>query len=106
MTDLATLPAVTVAQPNAKPQIPDPWVADLHNDPDEGDCQSTVDFTGHPCTDVATWYVQLEIQSYPVANPRWEGKLCEPCLAGWRDWAEAEPHGVRVVSVTPIVAGS
>ena len=83
----------------------DPWVADLHGGGDENDCQSTIGFDTHPCDGTPRFYVELETLGYSVANPRWEGKLCRPCLAGWVEWEEEEPASVRVISVNPIIAG-
>lgn len=83
-----------------------PWVSDLHSSNDSGECQSTVEFDSHECEGTAQWYVELEMSALAAANPRWEGKLCNGCLAGWREWAQEEPDRVRVVSVHPIVAGS
>ena len=59
-----------------------PWVADLHSESADEGCQSSVAFDDHPCTGSSRWYVQIEIHDYPVANPRWEGKLRDACLAG------------------------
>ena len=83
-----------------------PWVSDLHSSHDSGECQSTVGFDSYECEGTAQWYVELEMSALAAANPRWEGKLCNACLAGWREWAQEEPDRVRVVSVHPIVAGS
>ena len=83
-----------------------PWVSDLHSSNDSGECQSTVEFDSHACEGTPQWYVELEMSALAAANPRWEGKLCNACLAGWREWAQEEPDRVRVVSVHPIVAGS
>jgi hypothetical protein len=82
----------------------EPWVSDLHSSFAEGDCQSTVGFDDHPCAGTPRWYVELEVWDHSVANPRWEGKVCNPCLTGWLEWAEEEPDGVKVVSVNPIIA--
>jgi len=82
------------------------WVSDLHSSFDSGECQSTVGFDNHTCEGTFHWYVELEMSAHAVANPRWEGKLCSECLAGWREWAEEEPDQVQVVSVHhPIVTG-
>jgi len=51
------------------------------------------------------WYVELEILEYPVANPLWEGKLCNACLSGWKVWAMEEPEVIHVISMTPVVSG-
>ena len=83
-----------------------PWVSDLHSSNNSGECQSTVEFDSHACEGTPQWYVELEMSALAAANPRWEGKLCNGCLAGWREWAQEEPDRVRVVSVHPIVAGS
>lgn len=82
-----------------------PWVSDLHSSFGHGQCQSTVGFQDHPCAGSPAWYVELEILEYPVANPRWEGKLCNACLAGWEVWAVEEPAAIHVLSVNPIVSG-
>lgn len=60
-------------------------------------------FDDHPCDNQPAHYVQLEIWGYPVANPRWEGKLCRPCLAGWRQWAAEEPEAILIISTSGIV---
>lgn len=83
----------------------EPWVSDLRSTFRPGECQSTVGFDDHPCADSARWYVQLEIHVGSPANPYWEGRLCNPCLAGWRDWEAEEPAAIRVMSVDPIVSG-
>lgn len=83
----------------------DTWVSDLQSGFRDGECQSTVSFDDHPCAGAARWYAQLEIRMDSVASPHWEGKLCDSCLAGWRDWADEEPAAIRVVSVHPIVPG-
>jgi hypothetical protein len=83
----------------------DPWVADLRGSSADGDCQSTVGFEDRTCEGEAHWYAELEAHMDGVANPRWEGKLCHSCLAGWREWAAEEPLAVRIVSVHPIVRG-
>lgn len=83
----------------------DPWVADLHGSSDASDCQSTVGFEDHPCLDAAHWYAVIDVREYTVGNPRWEGKVCDACLAGWREWAAEEPAAIAVVSVHPIAAG-
>ena len=83
----------------------DPWVADLHGSSADGECQSTIGFDDHPCAGTPQWYVRLEILGYQAANPLWEGKLCNACLAGWTAWAAEEPNAVRVLSVDPIVTG-
>jgi hypothetical protein len=82
----------------------DPWVSDLHSGFAEGQCQSTVGFDNHPCEGGPTWYVELEVQDQPVANPQWEGKLCNACLAGWIEWSSEDPDSVVVVSVNPIIS--
>lgn len=95
--------------PEIEPATPalsreEPWVADLQSSFAAGDCQSTVGFDDRRCAGTAQWYVELEVWGQPVANPRWEGKLCNPCLTGWLEWAAEEPDAVKVVSVNPIVA--
>jgi len=80
-----------------------PWVSDLHSSNDSGECQSTVGFDSHACEGTSQWYVELEMLALAAANPRWEGKLCNACLAGWREWAQKEPDRVQIVSVHPIV---
>lgn len=82
-----------------------PWVADLEGSAGPTDCQSTVGFDDQPCDGAPAWYVQLELWGQVAANPRWEGKLCNPCLAGWQEWAAEEPDSVNVVSVHPIRSG-
>lgn len=103
-------PITTVAPPLVPATAPviseDPWVSDLDSAFASGECQSTVGFDNHPCEGAPQWYVELEVWGQPVANPRWEGKLCNACLAGWLEWAAEEPDAVRVVSVNPIVAGN
>lgn len=84
----------------------DPWVSDLDSSFAAGECQSTVGFDNHPCEGAPRWYVELEVWENAVANPRWEGKLCNSCLAGWLEWASEEPDKVRAVSVSPIVTGN
>ena len=59
-----------------------PWVADLHGSDDSGECQSSVGFDSHPCEGTPHWHVELEVAALAAANPRWEGKLCDACLAG------------------------
>lgn len=83
----------------------DPWVADLNSAFAPDGCQSTVGFDDHPCDVTPQWYVEVEIHQYAVANPNWEGKLCNSCLSGWLEWASQEPDAIRVVSVNPIVTG-
>lgn len=83
----------------------DPWVADLADPDSHPYCQSTVEATEHPCETTPKYYAQIEVWCHPVANPRWEGKLCNNCLTGWLEWAALNPEGIRVVSVHPIVAG-
>ena len=100
---------VTLA-PDAAPSLlgaflTDPWVSDLRSSFGSHECQSTVGFEDRPCEGFPQWYVQLKISEYSVANPEWEGKLCNPCLAGWREWANHEPGAIRVISIQPIVAG-
>lgn len=94
-------PAVSPA-PQLSP-TQDPWVSDLESSFTPGDCQSTVGFDDHPCAGDPMHYVQIEVWQERVANPRWEGKLCDPCLTGWLEWAAEEPTAVRVVSVELIV---
>ena len=84
----------------------DPWVADLRGGTGDSDCQSMVGFDNHPCDDTADYYVELETPGYAVDNPRWEGKVCRSCLAGWVEWEREEPTNVRVISVNPIIAGN
>lgn len=103
--------SVTSSQMDVKPHKnattdADPWVSDLDSSFAPGDCQSTVGFDIHPCDATPKWYVEIEIDEYAVANPRWEGKLCNSCLSGWLEWAAEEPHSVRVMSVNPIVRGT
>lgn len=97
----------TALGPLAVPRLVhnDPWVADLSSESSAGECQSTIEFDNHPCESDSAHYVELEIQGYPVANPRWEGKLCQACLTGWQEWAIEEPDAIRVVSIHPIVMG-
>ena len=83
-----------------------PWVADLHGSDDSGECQSSVGFDSHPCEGTPHWHVELEVAALAAANPHWEGKLCDDCLAGWREWAKEAPVSVRVVSVHPIAIGT
>lgn len=83
----------------------DPWVADLDSSFAPGECQSTVGFDDHACEGAPRWYVELEVREYEVANPRWEGKLCNSCLAGWLEWSAEDADAVEVVSVSPIVTG-
>ena len=83
----------------------DPWVADLSSESRSGECQSTIGFDNQPCVGDSAHYVELEIRGYPVANPRWEGKLCPACLTGWQEWAVEEPDAIRIVSIHPIVWG-
>lgn len=81
----------------------DPWVADLSSDLKSSDCQSTIGFDNHPCEGAPAHYVELEIRGYPVANPRWEGKLCQACLTGWHEWSIEEPDSIRILSIHRIV---
>ena len=83
-----------------------PWVADLHGSYESGECQSSVGFDSHPCEGTPHWHVELEVSALAAANPHWEGKLCDDCLAGWREWAMEAPVSVRVVSVHPIAIGT
>lgn len=83
----------------------DPWVADLADPDSHPYCQSTVVATDYRCEHIPKYYAQIEVWSYPVANPRWEGKLCNNCLTGWLEWAAFHPEGIKVVSVNPIVTG-
>jgi len=83
----------------------DPWVADLNGSFTPTECQSTVAFDNHLCNATPYYYVELQLQQHPVANPRWEGKLCTACLAGWLEWSAEDTEGVRIVSVNPIVTG-
>ncbi len=99
-----TAPALDAA---TRPIIEDgPWVSDLHSPNEPGECQSTVDFDGHPCEGTPNWYVELQISALGAANPRWEGKLCNACVEGWLEWAKEEPERVQVVSVHPIITGT
>ena len=104
-----TSPQTTIApalDPDTRPISEEgPWVSDLHGSNEPGECQSTVGFDDRPCEGSQHWYVELEISALGAANPRWEGKLCNACLKGWREWAEEEPDTVAVISVHPIVAG-
>jgi hypothetical protein len=84
----------------------DPWVSDLNGSFQSDDCQSTVGFDSHPCDSTPLYYVELNVVLTGLANPRWEGKLCNPCLVGWFEWATEVPEGVQVVSVNPIVSDS
>lgn len=81
----------------------EPWVADLRGDLSPDGCQSPVGFGDRSCGD-PHWYAELHV-GYAPTNPRWEGRLCEPCLAGWNDWAREEPDEIHVLSVNRIVTG-
>ena len=112
MTSLGTKVAPVEILPVVKPPAvapldfdDDPWVSDLQGGSQDGSCQSTTGFSDHPCAGSQQWYVQLEMLEYRVANPRWEGKMCNSCLLGWRDWAAEEPDAIHVLSVSPIVSG-
>lgn len=104
MVDPGSTDAPEVAPATPTLSREEPWVADLQSSFAAGDCQSTVGFDDRPCAGTPQWYVELEVWGQPVANPRWEGKLCQPCLTGWLEWAGEEPEAVKVVSVNPIVA--
>lgn len=98
--------AVPAVDPVTVPAVgEDPWVADLDGESAHDNCQSTVGFSNRICDGSPRWYAQLEVWEYDVANPRWEGKLCDPCLAGWREWAAEDPEAIRVVSVNPVITG-
>lgn len=84
----------------------DPWVADLCDGSGECSCRSMVAFDNFPCIELAQWYVLLDIYEPKAASPRWEGKLCNPCLAGWMEWSNEAPQTARVVSVNPIILGA
>ncbi len=102
---------VTTDDPTSVPDdladgITDPWVADLDSAFADGECQSTVGFDNHTYSGAPQCYVQLEVREQGVANAHWAGKLCNPCLVGWLEWAAEAPGTIKVVSVNPIVVGS